>query len=212
MRTANRIVLASNNRDKLTEFQALIRSYPDLEIIPASELLRNSDKIAQVENHVTYLENAAAKARLVNWGCHHPALGDDSGLEVDALGGKPGPRSARFAVAKAGQSQAEANTQKLLEDLRGRPMDARGARFVCTLALVMEGVLIHATGVLEGTIAEAPQGTNGFGYDPVFIPKGSTKTLGQMSDDEKNAISHRAQAMKLLMDEVSRKGLSFAKP
>ena len=212
MREADRIVLASNNRGKLTEFQTLFEKYPPIKVVSAQELLRNSEKISAVETHESYLENAAAKARLVNLGCHFPALGDDSGLEVEALGGRPGVKSHRYAVPKAGEPQDEANVRKLLEDLRGRPMEARKARFVCALALVMDGLLISSEGVLEGMIAEAPAGHNGFGYDPVFIPRGYSKTIAELREEEKNEISHRALALSALMDEIRRKGISFAKP
>jgi XTP/dITP diphosphohydrolase len=157
----------------------------------------------------TYLENALAKARFVNQGAHYPSLADDSGLEVEALGGKPGVRSHRYASPKAGLTQDEANTQLMLKELAGK---SRTAKFTCTLAFLVEGILMHATGTLEGTIAEAPRGTHGFGYDPIFIPKGSSKTLAEMTQAEKNAISHRAVALRLLMDQVRQNGIVIAKP
>ena len=91
----------------------------------------------------------------------------------------------------------------------GKP---RSARFVCTLALVVEGILLHATGVLEGTISDAPRGTNGFGYDPIFIPKGSSRTFAEMTNAEKNMISHRAKALQELMAKVKGHGVVFIKP
>jgi XTP/dITP diphosphohydrolase len=212
MRQSNIIVLASNNRHKLEEFQALISKYPPLEVHVAADYLRNSDKLAAVETHSDYAANAAAKARLVNWGCHYPALGDDSGLEVDALSGGPGVRSHRYATAKAGESQDAANIQKLLGELKGRPMEARKARFVCTLVLVMEGIHLTGTGVWEGRIAEAPSGKGGFGYDPVFIPDGFQKTVAELSAEEKNQHSHRAKALNALMAEAAKIGIVFAKP
>jgi XTP/dITP diphosphohydrolase len=212
MRSSHQILFASNNRDKFIELEAIFKAYPEIELVPANEVIRNTDKIALVENHTTYIENATAKARLANQGAHYPCLGDDSGLEVELLGGKPGPRSARYAIAKAGEAQSEANIQKLLSELRGAPMDKRKARFVTALALVIEGILITAEGTLDGMIAEAPVGTNGFGYDSVFIPSGTRQTLAQLRDDQKNAISHRAKAVHALMSQVKAKGITFARP
>src|SRR5690349_15530960 len=154
MRASQEIVLASTNHDKFLEFQALLAAYPELKLLPATKILRNADKLAKVEIHSTYVENAMAKARFANHGAHFPCLADDSGLEVEALQGKPGPRSARYAIAKAGQSQDQANRDKLLDELRGHTREKRRAKFVCCLALVMEGVAIHATGSIAGTIAE----------------------------------------------------------
>lgn len=201
------------NFDKFREMKSLLAKYPELELLSPEGLLRNADKIGAVETHLTYLENAAAKARLVNQGCHFPALADDSGLEVAALDGRPGARSARFAKIEGYPSkiaQDRANIDLLLSEMKGKTN--REATFVCTLALVIEGVLIQATGTLEGTITEAPRGHTGFGYDPVFIPKGEKRTFAEMTETEKNAISHRAKALALLMEEVRAHGIQFAKP
>ena len=213
MRLSNKIVLASMNVHKFREFQALLAAYPDVELLPAEGLIRNPEKLGFAEIHDNYLENAAAKARLCHLASHFPALADDSGLEVDALEGKPGVRSQRYAAPKAGMSRDEANVEKLLGELKARGGSAaRSARFTCTLALVIEGIMIHATGVLEGTITDSPRGAHGFGYDPVFIPKGSQKTLAEMTEMEKNAISHRAKALHELMAQVKARGIVFAKP
>jgi XTP/dITP diphosphohydrolase len=212
MRHVNKIVLASTNLSKFEEFKQLLRAYPGIELVKADELLRNADKLAKAEIYATYAENAAAKARIANQGAHYPCLADDSGLEIEALGGKPGPKSARYAIPKAGTSQDRANMDKVLEELKGRPYDARGARFVAHVALVLEGLLLVGSGELKGKIAEAPMGGNGFGYDPIFIPEGHTQTLAQMTDDEKNQISHRARALEALMLEIKKHGIVFAKP
>lgn len=209
MRLVNKLVLASTNREKLEEFQALFSAYPGIEIISADQVVRNPRGLAFAEQHETYLENALAKARLINHGSHYPALADDSGLEVDALGGKPGVRSYRYATPKAGIPQDQANIELLLKELHGKPSTAR---FVCTLVLIMEGIVVHATGTLEGAIVTELRGSNGFGYDPVFVPTGATKTLAEMTSLEKNAISHRAQALQKLMAQVKSHGLVFAKP
>jgi XTP/dITP diphosphohydrolase len=210
MRLSNKVVLATLNREKFEEFCALFTPYAGITLVPAEELIRNPDGLGLVEKYDTYLENAIAKARLANHASHYPSLADDSGLEVDALGGKPGVRSHRYAPPQAKLSQDQANVQLLLSELKaGQP---RNARFVCTLALVVEGILLHATGTMEGTISDSPRGTHGFGYDPVFIPSGQNKTLAEMTAAEKNAISHRSIAVQRLMSQVKAHGLVLAKP
>jgi len=210
MRLVNKIVLATLNENKFDEFKALFSAYAEIELLKASSIMRNAAKLSYAERHDTYLENAIAKARLAHMGCHYPCLADDSGLEVEALQGKPGVRSHRYATPKAGKSQDDANNELLLSELKGA--GTRNAKFVCTLALVIEGILIHSTGVLEGTLLDAPRGGNGFGYDPLFVPKGQSKTLAEMTDAEKNSLSHRAKALHDLMAQVKAHGIVFAKP
>jgi XTP/dITP diphosphohydrolase len=199
MRTVNQIVLASNNYNKYLEMKALLAKVPGLELLQPAGLLRNADKIGAVETHATYLENASAKARLVNQGCHYPALGDDTGIEVLALDGKPGVRSAR-----------DWNVEKVLVGVKAS--SNREARFVCTLALAIEGTLLTATGILDGTLVDTPRGKNGFGYDSIFVPKGESRTLAEMTETEKNAISHRALAVAALLKECDTHGIQFVKP
>lgn len=213
MRIAHQIVFASMNVDKYREMKALLSRFPDVDLVPPEGLLRNPEKIGLVENHATYLENAAAKARLVNQGCHYPALADDSGLEIAALGGKPGVHSHRYAKLAGYPSridQDQANIQLALSETKGR--SNREARFVTSLALVIEGILVHATGTLEGSLAEAPRGKNGFGYDSIFVPKGETRTLAEMTETEKNALSHRARALDDLFAQLQSRGVTFARP
>ena len=217
MRLSNRIVFASLNDHKLHEFRTLLSSYGEFELVPAADLIRNSGQLGLVEKYNTYEENAAAKARLANMASHYPALADDSGLEVKALGNRPGPKSNRFSPPQPEISQDQANCRLLMSEMaRLLPKDPvstdRSARFVASLALMIEGILIRSTGVLEGSIAESPRGSNGFGYDPLFIPTGSSKTLAEMSNSEKNAISHRSKALQDLMAQVAAMNLVFAKP
>ena len=217
MRLSNQIVLASLNRGKLDEFSELFSGYPDIEIVSVDGLVRNAEKLEFVEIYDTYLDNCAAKARLANHGCHYPALADDTGLEVDALGGKPGVRTRRYAsiTGQAPLSNVEqdrANIEFLLSELKKVGATNRSARFVTVLCLVVEGIMLHATGTLEGTIADHPRGSHGFGYDSVFIPKGSSKTLAEMSETEKNALSHRAKAVQELMHKAQERGIVLAKP
>jgi XTP/dITP diphosphohydrolase len=210
MRLSNRLVLASLNRHKFEEFKSILSAYPEIELIQAERLLRNPEGLKYAEHYNTYLENAVAKARLVNLGTHYPSLADDSGLEVLALEGKPGVKSHRYAPAKQGFTQDEANNERLLTELRGKGQ--REARFTCTVALVIEGILLHATATLDGSIADSPRGEHGFGYDPLFIPRGADRTLAQMSAAEKNQISHRAKAIHDLISQIKRHGIAFAKP
>ncbi len=216
MRHVNKILLATLNPDKFQEFKLIFTAFPQIELIPAEGILRNPEKLALVETHSTYLENAMAKARLANQGCHYPSLSDDSGLEIEGLSGRPGHRSARYAVepgkvlGKA--AQAKANMEKVLNELKANPSASRQAKFVTTLALVIEGICTHATGTLEGEIIMEPRGDNGFGYDPIFVPKGSQKTLAEMTDSEKNSISHRYRAVHELMAQVQSRGIELARP
>lgn len=215
MRQINKIVLASMSADKFREMAALFRDYPEIELIPAEGLIRNPEKLGFAEVHSTYLDNAIAKARLANQASHYPALADDSGLEIGVLGGKPGVRSRRYATVSTDQirskiAQDQANVAQVLSEMKGKT--ERTARFVTALALLVEGILIHAEGHLDGDIAEAPRGENGFGYDPIFIPKGSQKTLAEMTEAEKNAISHRAKAVQELMLRLKAREIVLAKP
>ena len=212
MRAVHDVLLATTNLGKKEEFQTLFRPYGEFNILLASEMIRNADKIALVETKSTYMENAVAKARVANQGSHYPCLADDSGLEVQALEGAPGVHSHRYAIARAGQSQDDANIEKLLTALKAVPAEKRTARFVCSLALIVEGILITTTGTLEGEIIDTPRGTGGFGYDPIFVPADQQKTLAEMSLQEKNFISHRAVALKNLFEQINQKGIIFVKP
>lgn len=215
MRFSNKIVLASTNGDKLKEFKEIWKIVPEVEITSPELVIRNVDKLALVEVHATYLENAIAKSRIANQGSHYPCLADDSGLEVDALDGKPGVHSFRYAKTPHALSKIEqyrANLELLLSELSQKPQAPKTGRFICALALTMEGVSIHATGTLEGTIIETPKGQNGFGYDPVFVPKGYSKTLAEMTENEKNKISHRAEAVRALLSKIKEHGFIFVKP
>lgn len=202
------------NFGKFREVKALLSTLaPELTLLSPEGMLRNADKIGLVENGSTYLENSAAKARLVNHGCHYPALADDSGIEIDALGGKPGLISAHYAKVEGMPSkmaQDKANIDKVLTEMKGKT--DRSARCVCQLVLVIEGVLIEARGEMEVTIAETPRGELGFGYDPILIPKGETRTLSEMSETEKNRISHRAKALEILLTKCKAHGIQFTKP
>ncbi len=146
------------------------------------------------EDGTTFEENAARKALAVWNRVGLPTLADDSGLEVDALGGAPGVRSARYAGEGADD---EANNRRLLQALRGA--SDRRARFVCSLAVVRDGKVVRAfRGVCEGRIAHAPSGDGGFGYDPLFIPDGFDRSFAELGPPVKDRISHRARALQAL--------------
>jgi len=152
------------------------------------------------ETGTTFEENALIKARHVQSVSGEIALADDSGLEVDYLNGAPGVYSARFAGV--GASDAQKNT-KLLETLSGVPLEKRTARFVCVIALVFpDGKELLSRGTFEGIIAERPVGENGFGYDPLLFVPEQGRTVAQMSDSEKNEVSHRGKALRKMLGQI----------
>ncbi len=183
------IVLATRNASKARELTTLLHGLSDR----VDSLAAHPTVILPHETGPTYRENAIAKARAVNVALGEPALGDDSGLEVEALGGEPGLHSARFAGPGASD---HANNELLLLKLRGVPPERRSARFRCVIALVLgpEDLLL-VEGVCPGRILEAPRGDGGFGYDPLFLPDGEALTFAELTDERKNAISHRARAV-----------------
>jgi XTP/dITP diphosphohydrolase len=195
-----RLVFASANAGKAREIQALLGD--DVELLLQGELGIESIE----ETGTTFAENALLKARHAALASGLPALADDSGLEVDFLGGAPGVHSARYAGDNAGD---QANLDKLLAELKGVPDAERGARFRCALAFVRhdddEPVIVDAS--WEGRIAQQPAGSGGFGYDPVFFDEASGCTSAQLQPFEKNARSHRGKALQLLREELQRQGL-----
>jgi XTP/dITP diphosphohydrolase len=189
---ARRYVLATFNRDKARELHALL-AIPEIEILPWSDF---EGAVSPEETGETLSENALLKARAAARHTGLPAIADDTGLEVEALNGEPGVRAARFSGPGATYAS---NVALLLERMRGIPPGLRGARFRTVCAAVFpDGGTIEAEGVLEGRITEAARGARGFGYDPVFEPAGLSRTLAEMSDAEKNEISHRGRAARAL--------------
>lgn len=186
------LVLATGNRGKMREFARLLSGLP-LRVMTRDDF---RDWPPLPEEGETFEENALSKAlNLASW-AGLPALADDSGLEVEALGGAPGVRSSRYAGEEGDDAR---NIALLLEELKGVPRERRGARFVCVLALAGPGgetFLVRET--CEGSIAEGPRGEGGFGYDPVFIPRGCTLTFAELPLSEKNRISHRGKALRAL--------------
>jgi len=192
------IVLATTNRGKLTELQVLLKGRG-----VKVEGLEGFGRVeAPVEDGATLAENARLKARHYSQELHRVVLADDSGLEVEALSGQPGVHSARYSGGEWTDrtEQDRANIKKLLEVMSEIPREKRQARFCCCLCLVSESkILLAVEGYLEGYIAHQPRGNNGFGYDPVFLLPDRDKTVAELSPEEKNAISHRGQALRKLM-------------
>jgi XTP/dITP diphosphohydrolase len=192
-----RIVLATNNPGKLSELQALLAPL-GFEVEPQSRYTQDSVE----ESGLTFVENAILKARHAARASGLPAIADDSGLEVDALQGAPGVYSARYA----GESASDAdNLQKLLTQLRGVPAAQRSARYRCALALLRWGadpspLLVQTS--WEGRIIDAPRGENGFGYDPIFEVADRSVTAAELPAEEKNRLSHRAQALRMLVAQL----------
>ncbi len=182
------LVLATRNRHKVIELVALLG---DLDIA-----IRTLDEFPEapdvVEDGETCEANAVKKARAIAEFTGLPAVADDTGLEVDVLGGRPGVYAARYAGEDA---TYEDNCRKLLQELTGVPRERRTARFLTVAAIALpSGGIRVAQGTLDGVIAEEASGTLGFGYDPVFFIQELGKTLAQLSADQKNTISHRAKA------------------
>jgi len=183
------LVLASSNRGKLAEIKAICAPW-GIQVVTAASL-GFTEEVPETGD--TFEANARLKAVAVSQALGRPALADDSGLVVEALGGAPGVYSARYAGPGGGDA---ANSATLLAEMQGVPPEKRAAAFVCVmLCRRPDGVELVARGRLEGRIALAPAGHNGFGYDPVFWLPERELTVAQLSATEKNAISHRGQAL-----------------
>jgi XTP/dITP diphosphohydrolase len=186
------IVLASSNPAKLAELRALLSDLP-IELVAIGDVLRVPFSV--VEDGTTFEDNAMLKARAASDATGMLALADDSGLEVEVLGGRPGVRSARFAHERATDAE---NNAALLRELTDIEEEQRLARFRCVLSLASpwEAEVLTAEGRCEGRIASTPRGSGGFGYDPLFVVSGfDGRTMAELSEDEKNSISHRARAV-----------------
>jgi XTP/dITP diphosphohydrolase len=195
---ARSFVVATLNRDKAAELNALL-ALPGVTLVPLADW---PGAVPPAETGATLLENARIKAHAAVALTGLPAIADDTGLEVDALGGAPGVHAARYSGEGATYAS---NVAKLLRELADVPAEKRRARFrtVCVAAWP-DGRELSADGSLEGVIADAPRGTSGFGYDPVFVPAGESRTYAELTDAEKNAISHRARAAKSLGEMLAR--------
>jgi len=190
-----KIILATNNPHKVEEAKAILGN--DIEIITPAELNIN---LNVEETGKTFLENAILKAKTAFEFAKIPAIADDSGLEVEVLNNRPGIYSSRYAGENATDKD---NIKKLLEELKGIPFEKRKARFVCTTVFYTgNNEISFAEGIVEGFIAEKPEGNNGFGYDPVFYYPELKKTFAQLSSNEKNKISHRRKSLQALKYKI----------
>ncbi len=192
-----RLAIASQNAHKLREIGRICADWP----VTWITALDHDGPWPDVEEpHDTYLENALAKAREVAAALGVPAVADDSGLEVDALDGAPGPRSARYAGEEATDRD---NLELLLRTMSEVPAAERTARYRCVAALARpDGAEVWAEGTCEGRLVTEPRGSGGFGYDPAFVPDGSERTMAELSDAEKDAVSHRGRAFRALRERL----------
>lgn len=191
-----RVVIATRNPGKIAELRRILADQRGLEEVGYIGL----DSLPQIgeipETGATFEENALLKARTVADRTGWPAVADDSGLTVEALGGMPGVFSARWSGR---HGDDEANLDLLLAQLHDVPGRRRGAAFVCAAAVVVPGIGEHVVvGRVAGTLLRERRGTGGFGYDPIFVPRGETRTTAELSAEEKDAISHRGQAFRAL--------------
>jgi XTP/dITP diphosphohydrolase len=192
-----RVVLASSNSGKLRELGSLLAPF-GFDLVAQSTLGIETP----AETGKTFAENALLKARHAAAITNLPALADDSGIEVDALGGRPGIYSARYAGEGASD---EANLRKMLDELLGVAAPQRTARYQCVIAFVTTAAdltPILASGTWEGTLINAPRGLGGFGYDPIFVPRGFDRTAAELEPTEKNSLSHRGQALQALLRQL----------
>ena len=190
-----KLVFATNNRHKLEEVRAIVGDR--VEVLSLNDINCHDDI---PETADTLQGNALIKARYIYDKFGVDCFADDTGLEVDALGGEPGVYSARYAGEEC---CSEANMQKLLHNLTGK-ID-RNAQFRTVIALIINGEEKLFNGIVKGTIAEEKMGDSGFGYDPIFIPEGFSESFAQMSSEQKNSISHRYRATKQLSDYLKEK-------
>ncbi len=200
-----RVVLATSNSGKLREVASLLAPF-GFDLIAQNALGVDTPP----ETGDTFAANALLKARYAAAATNLPALADDSGIEVDALGGRPGIYSARYAGEGASDQD---NLRKMLDELRGVPAASRTARYQCVIAFVglptttatstsTDPQRILATGTWEGTLISEPRGLGGFGYDPIFIPNGFDRTAAELDPAQKNSLSHRGQALRALIAQL----------
>ncbi len=192
-----RVILASRNKGKLKEIHAILEKF-GMETISRDDAGLPTFEVE--ETGTTFEENSYIKAKAILDIAHTITIADDSGLEVDALGGAPGVYSARYAGE--GCTPAD-NDEKLLRELKDVPEEKRGAAFVSVITMLFpNGDKLVARGECRGHIATQLRGEGGFGYDPLFIPDGENRSFGEMSGEEKNRISHRARSLQILENMI----------
>jgi XTP/dITP diphosphohydrolase len=194
-----RLALATRNDHKIREILEICRDWP-VEWVTANDPGTTTWPDVE-ETGETYLDNALLKAKAVSEALGIPAVADDSGIEVDALDGAPGPRSARFAGPHATDTE---NLLLLIDRIREVPPDGRTARYRAVAACAWpDGRVMTAEGTCEGSLILEPRGSGGFGYDPIFVPEGDARTMAELSPEEKHAISHRGRAFRALRGLVA---------
>ncbi|MDO4517873.1 MAG: RdgB/HAM1 family non-canonical purine NTP pyrophosphatase [Bacillota bacterium] len=205
-----RIIAATKNKHKITEIETITKQF-DMEVISRAEA--GVPDVEIEETGATFEENSLAKAMGIMKLCGEITIADDSGLVVDCLDGAPGVYSARFAefpglwpenLPEEENSSDRANNEKLVQLIKDIPYEDRTARFVSVITMIYpDGKTIVARGEVEGNLVLEARGDNGFGYDPLFVPKGYDKTFGELGAEIKNGISHRANALKVLYQKLS---------
>ncbi len=191
-----KIIAATKNKNKIKEFGEILKGF---------EIISQEDAGIDIdveETGTTFEENSLLKAMAIYKATGIPAIADDSGLEVDALGGEPGIYSARYGGEGLDDKD---RVNLLLKNMQNIPDEKRTARFVCAITYVDENGYITAKGTCEGRITYAPAGENGFGYDPVFFVQEFGKTTAEISAEEKNSISHRGKALRLFAEKIKRR-------
>ncbi|WP_342469011.1 XTP/dITP diphosphatase [Ureibacillus sp. FSL K6-3587] len=189
------VVIATKNKGKAKDFEAIFKPL-NYEVITMLDIANDMEI---EETGTTFEENAVLKAETLSKALGKLVIADDSGLEVDALGGEPGVYSARYA----GNHDDEANIQKVLVNLEGVPDEKRTARFVCVIAISGPDIKTKTfRGTCEGTILHEKRGSNGFGYDPIFYVPELGKTMAELTPEQKGAISHRGNAIRKLTEEL----------
>ncbi len=193
-----KMLAATNNKHKLDEIKAILEQL-NIEVISLKDA---GIEVDVEETGTTFEENALLKARAIASISSLPVISDDSGLQVFALNNEPGVYSARYSGAE-GEHKDASNNEKLLKNLMGIPDEKRGARFCSVIAAVFpDGMELAAEGFVYGYIGHEPKGSNGFGYDPLFIVDGYGQTMAELSPETKNKISHRANALKAFADKL----------
>lgn len=191
------LIVATKNNGKADEFKTFFDAFP----IKVVSLLDLPEAVPDIdETGLTFEANAAIKAEEIADRMQTPVLADDSGLMIDALNGRPGVFSARYAGEPTND---EKNRMKVLEELKGVTTEKRGARFVCVLAIAApQQETVFYNGICDGSITWEPKGENGFGYDPIFTPEGYRQTMAELDPPVKNTISHRSRAFKHLETDI----------
>jgi XTP/dITP diphosphohydrolase len=195
-----KLVVATRSQHKMREIREILADVPDLVLLDLEEAgVAYAPEEEDLEPFETFEENASSKARYFRARTGLPTVADDSGLEVDALGGAPGVRTKRFAPGDdlEGEARDQANNAHLLQTLGGVPRENRRARYVCVAALAWDGENVDTfRGEAPGIVMEAPRGGGGFGYDPIIEDEASGKSFAELTPDEKNARSHRGRAFR----------------